>query len=84
MNGAAKAPPIHDETAGISVDGPEQGADRVESSDDENRRPERLEIFRDEAHPQFLARTDREDSNEQDDEVAAQGEKFRERAPVFH
>src|SRR6266478_5427224 len=82
--GAAKSPAVDNQPAGICVDRPEQGTDRIKSPDDKNRRAERLEVLREEAHPQFLSCANGKDGDKEDYEIAAQPEKFRERAPVFH
>ncbi len=82
--GGAKSPAIDHDSAGVGVDRAEQSAQRIEGAYDENRRAERLEIFWDETHPQFLSRSNRKDRDEQDDQVAAQPEKFRQRALLFH
>ena len=69
---------------GIGVDRAEKIPQRIEEPDDEDGRAERLEIFRQESHPQFLARTDREGGDEEDDEVALESEKLSEALPSVH
>ncbi len=82
--GMPMAPAIDEQAAGIGVDRTEEIPQRVEETDDENRRAERLQIFRKEPHPQFLARADGEGGDEQDDEIALESEKLREALPSVH
>jgi len=64
------SPAIDEHAAGIRVDGAEQRAERIEKADDENARAERLEIFRQEPHPDFFTRADDDDGREQQHEIA--------------
>jgi hypothetical protein len=82
--GATKSPAIDRQPARVCVNRAKQRPDRIERPDNEDCRAKRLKIFRDEAHPQFLAGADREDCDQQNDEVAPQPEEFREWAPPFH
>ena len=82
--GMAMAPAIDEQAAGIGVDRAEEIPQRIEESDDENGRAERLEIFRQEAHPQFLAGADGEGGDEEDDEIALEPEKLSEALPSVH
>ena len=70
------SPAIDEDAAGIGVDRAEQRPQRIEKADDENGRAECLQIFRDEAHPEFFAGADDEHGDEQDDEVALETEEI--------
>src|SRR5437660_12709235 len=67
---AAMAPSVHEQSAGISVDRPEQGAQRIVKTNDKNSRADRLQVLRHETHPKFFARDDHKHRVEQKDEVA--------------
>src|ERR1700676_1023533 len=75
---APMSPKIGKYSAGISVNRAEQRPQRVVETDDKNPRAERLQIFRYKAHPQFLARANYENGDEQNDEIASKAEKIRE------
>ena len=72
------SPKIDKYSAGISVDRAEQRPQRIVKTDDKNPRAERLQIFRYKTHPQFLARANYENGDEQNDEIASKAEKIRE------
>ena len=93
--GATVSPAVHQDAAGIGIDGPEQSAQAVEKADDENGGPQFLQILGEKSHPQFFAGADAENGDKQNDEVAAQSEKldevarqagafFHRRSLVFH
>ena len=71
------SPKIDNHSAGIGVDRAQQCFQRVEKSDHEHARAERLQILRHETHPEFFACADHEDRNEQDGQVALQSKKTR-------
>ena len=53
--GAPVSPKIDQDTARIGVNRAEQRAQRIVKADDEHSGAERLQIFRDKAHPEFFA-----------------------------
>src|SRR5260370_29901275 len=69
-------PKIDKYSAGISVNRAEQGPQRVVQTDDKNPRAERLQIFRYKTHPQFFARANYENGDEQNDQIAPQTQKI--------
>src|SRR5437764_4643616 len=69
------SPKIDNHAAGICVDGAEQCANRIVESDQENARAERLQIFRDETHPQFFPRADDKNREQENNKIAFQSEK---------
>src|SRR5437879_5138985 len=73
----AMSPKIENHPAGIGVDRAEQCAKRIVETNDKNTRTERLQKFRDEPHPEFLARADDENGDEQNDEIAFEPKKIR-------
>ena len=80
----AMSPAVDEQAAGVGVDRAEKIPQRIEKSDDKNGRAERLEIFRQEAHPQFLPSADGKGGNEQDDQVALEPEELRDALPSVH
>ena len=82
--GAAMSPAINEDTARIGIDSAEQSPERIEKADNENGRAECLEIFRDKTHPELFSGADDERGNEQDDEVALEGEEIGNPAPEIH
>ncbi len=64
------SPSVDEQSAGIRVDCPEQSPQRIVKTDDKNSRADRLQIFRHEAHPEFFARADYENGNEQNNKIA--------------
>src|SRR5438552_8940124 len=78
------SPKIGKYSAGISVNRTEQRPQHVVETDDKNRRAERLQIFRYKTHPQFLARANDENGDEQNDEIASKAEKIGEPARAIH
>src|ERR1041385_447154 len=79
--GATMSPKIDQYSAGIGVERAEQRAQRIVTTDNENARAKRLQIFRHETHPQLFARADDKNGDEQNDEIAFEPEKLRELAP---
>ena len=71
------SPNIDKYSAGISVNCPEQSPQRIVKADDKNTRTERLQKFRHEPHPQFFARADHENGEQQNDQIALQPKKIR-------
>ena len=78
------SPKIDKYSAGIRINRTEQGAQRVVETDYKKCRSELLQVFRHETHPQFFARADHKDGNEQNNEVAPEAEKIREPARGTH
>ena len=78
------SPKIDKYSAGIRVNRAEQRPERVVETDEKNPRAERLQILRYKTHPQFLARADHENGDEQNDEIASQAEKIGEPARAIH
>src|ERR1700682_6110612 len=72
------SPKIDKYSAGISVNRAEQRPQRVVETDDKNPRAGPREIFRYKTHPQFFARANYENGDEQNDEIASKAEKIRE------
>src|SRR3981081_226405 len=72
------SPKIGKYSAGISVNRAEQRPQRAVETDDKTPRAERLQIFRYKTHPQFLARANYENGDEQNDEIVSKAEKIRE------
>ena len=73
---AAMSPSVHEQSAGISVDRPEQGAQSVVKTNDKNSRADRLQVLRHETHPKFFACADHKNRDEQNDEIAFEPEKI--------
>ena len=70
------SPEICQHSAPIRISRGEQRTQPVVKADDKNRRAERLQIFRHEAHPKLFARPDDENGSEQNDEIASRTEEI--------
>src|SRR5947209_16079326 len=75
------APTVHQHAARVGIDRPEQCPERIEKSDHENARPEGLQIFWQKPNPEFFARANQEDRDEQNAEIAFQPEEIGETPP---
>ena len=78
------SPAIDQHSAWIRVDGAKQRAERVEQSDDEHARAQRLHVFWEEPDPELFSGADDESGEEENDEVALESEKFRRASPKIH
>src|ERR1700730_18451931 len=81
---APMSPKIDKHAAGIGVNRAEQRAERVIQTDDKNTRAQRLQKFRDEPHPEFFARADDENGEQQNDEIALESKKIGQRFQGAH
>src|ERR1700730_2978644 len=81
---APMSPKIDKHAAGIGVKRAEQCAQGVVEADDKNTRAQRLQIFRDKPHPEFFARADDENGEQQNDEIALESKKIGQRFQGAH
>src|SRR5207244_2515288 len=80
----AMSPKIDNYSARIGVERAEQRPERVVETNDKDTRAERLQVLRHEPHPEFFARGEDKNRNEQNDEVAVEGEESREALNAVH
>ena len=78
------SPKIDKNTAGIGVNRAEQCPKRIVQADDKNRRTHGLEIFGHEPHPEFFARADHENGEQQNNEIAFKSKKIGQRFEGAH
>src|SRR5438309_9398128 len=81
---APMSPKIDKHPAGIGVNRAEQCAQRIIETDNKNTRAQCLQKFRDEPHPEFFARADDKNGDEQNDEVALKPEEVAETREAVH
>src|SRR5450432_3791127 len=72
--GVAMSPTIHEHASGIGIESAKQSPKGIEKPDHKHARAKCLEIFRQKAHPQFLAGADEENGDQQDNKIALESE----------
>jgi len=70
------SPTIDEYSTGIGVDGTKQGAQRIIKTDNKHCCADRLQILRHKPHPEFFARANDKNGDEQDDEIAFEPEEI--------
>ena len=72
------SPNVYEYSAGIGVDRAQQSAQPVVKTDNKNGRADRLQVLRHKTHPQFFARANHKNGDEQNDKIAFEAEKISE------